>query len=158
MVIDNVFAKNFLAFLVLAKKNTYASNGEFSEKKLNDGTRELTFENNTFKYRDNYFGFNPFIGEEIVWYNKKPIWGMNYAGKVFDKSFSEEIYCFLKKALSVVTEKSPFRGPDYIKNQDLEYVNEYSGDYTNFVGKEIIKKNGKIIYFLNYHGSFIIEK
>lgn len=50
-------------FLVKAKINTYASSGEGGEKKLEDGGRELIFENGEYKYRDRYFGFNPFIGE-----------------------------------------------------------------------------------------------
>jgi hypothetical protein len=60
MNIENFRVSEFLHFLVNAKKNTYASEGEFSEKKLNDGTRQLTYEIKNFKYRDNYFGFNPF--------------------------------------------------------------------------------------------------
>jgi len=148
----------FLKFLVFAKKNTYASNGEFGERKLADGTRELTFNQNNFKYRDNYFGFNPFIGEEIVWFNNKTIWGMNYFGKVIEKNMSEEIYAFLKKALSAVKEDIPYRGPEHLAENDFEYINEHSGDYMSFIGKETINYKGKLVYSLNYHGGLIIEK
>ena len=69
-------------FLVKAKINTYASSGEGGEKILFDESKEFEFEEKEFKYRDRYFGFDPFIGQEIVWQNGKIIWGMNYYGKV----------------------------------------------------------------------------
>jgi len=53
-------------FLVKAKIATYASEGEASEIVLEDGAKELTFEDGKFKYRDRYYGFNPFVGEEIA--------------------------------------------------------------------------------------------
>ncbi len=158
MNIENFRVSEFLHFLVNAKKNTYASEGEFSEKKLNDGTRQLTYEIKNFKYRDNYFGFNPFLGEEIVWFDNKILWGMNYYGKVFDKEYSEEIYNFLKKALKMVEKESPYRGPKILKEDKLKYINKFKGDYKNFIGKEIILYDGKKIYELKYHGGLIIEK
>ena len=54
-------------FLVKAKIATYASEGEANERVLEDGAKELTFEDGKLKYRDRYYGFNPFVGEEIVW-------------------------------------------------------------------------------------------
>jgi len=60
-------------FLVKAKISTYASEGEANEIVLEDGAKELTFEDGEFKYRDRYYGFNPFVGEEIVWKNGKII-------------------------------------------------------------------------------------
>jgi len=69
-------------FLVKAKINTYASSGEGGEKILPDGSKEFEFEEKEFKYQDRYFGFNPFIGEEIVWQNGKVVWGMNYYGEI----------------------------------------------------------------------------
>ena len=62
--------KKLSDFLVKAKINTYASGKEFD------------FEEKEFRYRDRYFGFNPFIGEEVVWQKKEIIWGMNYYGRI----------------------------------------------------------------------------
>ena len=67
-------------FLVKAKIGIYASGGEGGEKKFPDGSRELYFSEEDFEYRDRYFGFDYFIGEEIVLQNKKPVWVMNYCG------------------------------------------------------------------------------
>ena len=83
-------------FLVKAKIATYASEGEGGEKDLEDGSKELTYEEEEFRYRDRYFGFNPFSGEEVVWKNNEFIWVMNYYGKVVsDKIPAKQIYEFL---------------------------------------------------------------
>ena len=58
-------------FIVKAKIATYASQGETDEKILADGAKELIFENKEYKYRDKYYGFNPFVGQEIVFKNNK---------------------------------------------------------------------------------------
>ena len=39
-------------FLVKVKKNTYASNGEGGEKKLENGGKELTYTEGEYKYVD----------------------------------------------------------------------------------------------------------
>jgi hypothetical protein len=65
--------EKFKKFLVKAKVNTYATDGENNEKILPDGTKKLEFKEGDFLYRDRYFGLNPFIGEEIVFYNGKVV-------------------------------------------------------------------------------------
>ncbi|MEA3378704.1 MAG: DUF5680 domain-containing protein [Nanoarchaeota archaeon] len=146
-------------FLVKAKISTYATGGESKEVILEDGSEELTYKEKKFKYRDRYFGHNPFIGEEIVWKNKKILWAMNYYGNIIDKKIpSKEVYNFLKDVLKKVTEDLPFRGPKIFKKENFKYINEVDGDISNFSGKEIIYYNNKMIYFLHYHGGFIRNK
>ena len=90
-------------FLVNAKVNTYASVGESSERNLEDGSKELIYKLGEWEYRDRYFGFNPFIGEEIVWENGETVWGMHYYGKVLSETLDvKEIYEFLKNALRLI--------------------------------------------------------
>ena len=87
-------------FLVKAKINAYASEGEGGEETLADGSKELTFQEGGFRYRDRYFGFDPFIGEEIVWHGDRVIWAMNYYGTVFDEVVpADQVYRFLGKAM-----------------------------------------------------------
>lgn len=76
--------KQLSKFLVKAKINTYASSGEGGERIFPDGSKE--FEEKEFKYRDRYFGFNPFIGEEI-------------ADKIYNQAikFPKEVNILLKK-------------------------------------------------------------
>ena len=142
-------------FLVEAKINTYASEGEFGETKLVDGSKELRFGKCGFKYRDRYFGSDFFVGEEVVFENEKPIWGMNYYGKATSDIRSSIIYDFLKEALKRVTPEKPFRGPDSFKSDDWEYVNRSKGNVEQFIGEEQVLFKGEIVYKLNYHGGLI---
>jgi hypothetical protein len=72
-------------FLVKAKVSAYASGGEGEEGILSDGCKELAFQEGEYKYRDRYFGWNPFIGEEVVWHGDQVTWAMNYYGAVFNE-------------------------------------------------------------------------
>ena len=140
-------------FLVKAKIATYASVGEANERTLEDGAKELTFEDSTFKYRDRYYGFNPFIGQEVVFQNEKIVWSMNYYGKIISLTVSaKQIYEFLKSAMRQIKEDRPFRGPNNFKSGDFEYVDESAGDVHNFIGTERILYKRQEIYRLNYHG------
>jgi len=151
--------KQLSKFLVKAKINTYASSGEGGEKILPDGGKEFKFKERKFKYRDRYFGFNPFIGEEIVWQNEKIVWGMNYYGEIITKIFSaKDIYYFLQEALKRASEDKPFRGPDNFKKADFEYSNKTKGTVKKFQGEEIIFYKEQIVYKLSYHGGLIIGK
>lgn len=140
-------------FLVKAKIATYASEEKTIERVLEDGAKELTFESDGFKYRDRYYGLNPFAGEEVVWKNNKIIWSMNYFGRISsDVVYVKDIYNFLKKAMRQVKEDRPFRGSDNFKSGDFEYIDESTGDVHNFTGNERILFKGQEIYRLYYHG------
>ena len=140
-------------FLVKAKVACYASEGEMNEEILDDGANQLKYQDGKFKYRDRYYGFNPFVGEEIVWEDDKIIWFMNYFGKVISKEVSEkEIYGFLRIAMKEIKEDRPFRGPKYLKKENFEYFDDSSGNADNFTGTEKILFNRKEVYRLVYHG------
>jgi hypothetical protein len=146
-------------FIVKAKKNTYASGKP--PKKLEDGFEEFTFKEGKYNYRDRYHAIDPkpFGGQECVWENGKlddPIWIMNYYGYILsDKAEHKEVYGFLRKAMSLVNEKIPFRGPVSFKEGDFEYMNKVSGDVNRFKGIEKIKFKGKVVYVLEYHGGVV---
>ncbi|MBU4331496.1 hypothetical protein KKD20_00015 [Patescibacteria group bacterium] len=92
--------KQLSKFLVKAKISTYASSGEGGEKLLPDGSKEFEFREEELKYRDRYFGFNPFVGQEVIFQNGKIVWGMNYYGKVVSKIIPpKQAYRFLQEAL-----------------------------------------------------------
>jgi len=143
----------FLEFLIKAKIYTYASGGEGGEKILDDGSKEFVFQKGNYVYRDRYFGSKAFIGEEIVFEFNKQIWGMNYYGKIFTDNLStKEIYSFLKKAMQLVTEKRPFRGPDHFTEGNFIYTDKSVGDASWFEGVEEIFYNDVKVYELKYHG------
>jgi len=149
----------FKKFLVKAKINTYALSGESGERKLPDEAKELEFIEGSFKYRDRYFGYNPFIGQEIVFQNRRPVWGMNYYGKIISEFIlPQQIYQFLKEALRKATEDKLFRGPEIYNKEDFEYNNEIEGTLAKFTGYEQIFYKKQKVYQLNYCGRFIQEK
>lgn len=146
-------------FLVKAKVNAYASAGEGGEALLPDGSKELTYQEGEFTYRDRYFGWNPFAGEEVVWQGDQVIWLMNYYGLVFDEVVpAAQVYGFLQQAMNQVKMDRPFRGPQSLKNDDFEYVDESQGSVEQFTGVERIRYQGREIYRLHYHGGRIKTK
>lgn len=151
---------NLTEFLVKSKKNTYAGNGE--EIKLNDGGKELVYEDGIFKYRDRYYRFNPFIGQELVWQSNELVWGMNYYGRVFSKRAAgkiteEKVYEFLREALKNVSANAPYRGPSRFESENLLYLCNFDGDSNRFKGNEFIhhRQINIRIYLLDFHGGII---
>lgn len=148
--------QNLKKFLREAKINTYAKGGEGGEKILKDGGKRFEYKRGDLYYRDVYFGFNPFIGQEVIFYQKKSIWAMNYYGEIITESASaKEIYSFLKKALKKVIIDKPFRGPSSFNIDNFQYRNKSKGTLDYFIGEEKIYYKKELIYTLNYHGGFI---
>lgn len=148
----------FREFLVEAKRNTYASKGEGGETKTRDGGRELNYTQGNLHYRDTYYGFDPFLGEETVVCDGKVVWGMNYIGHLLDKKASgDAVYRFLKKVLYLATEELPYRGPEYFSEDGWVYQNESKGTADWFLGNEHIVFEGKKVYELSYHGGTVID-
>lgn len=143
-------------FLVKAKINTYANSDEIGERELEDGSKELIYGWGEWKYRDRYFGSNKFIGEEIIWQNRKVIWAMNYYGGVITDEVSvKRVYEFLKKALRQVKKDRPFRGPPKLVEGDWAYYDKNKGTITNFEGYEKIFYKRKLVCELKYHGGAV---
>lgn len=140
-------------FLVQAKKAGYATAGEGGERTVADGGKELTFARAPFCYRDRYFGFNPFIGQEVVWQDDTPMWAMNYYGCVHKPVVSEaNVYTFLQQALRQIDVNLPLRGPSSLHSGDFTYSHQSTGGLEHFAGSERIAFRGEEIYTLSYHG------
>lgn len=155
----NVNNKEFIDFLVKAKKGTYA-NGDAPKvlpSRLKSKDYEFTYGN--FTYHDTYFGGVKFMGEEVVYYNDNILWGMNYYGVTIDDSLTEEVMDkVLRVALMKVGEDKdiiPIRGPKEFINEDYLYTFNVDGDMENFIGTEQIYKDKKLIYELKCHGGIL---
>ena len=82
-----MFDENIIKFLIKAKKNTYAVKGtETTPSRTN--SQDLIYEEGDYMYYDTYFGGTRFVGEEALWIKDKPIWSMNYAGRVLGENFN----------------------------------------------------------------------
>lgn len=155
------FSHNALIdFLLLAKRGTYAAQGDqASVTPLLNGSRQLEFLYGQWFYRDIYFGFAYFVGQETVYYANMPHWAMGYAGGLLDMNSSPDqigqVYGFLQTALRQVEPARPYRGPSTITDDVFMYSNETFGDVTAFWGIETIMKGISPIYQLRYHGGFI---
>lgn len=143
-------------FLIKAKINTYAGQGEGGEMKLVAGGKEFFYQEGVWRYRDRYFGFNPFIGTEIIWKNNQAVWGMNYYGEIIsDKIDSKKVYQFLRQAMRLVQPDRPFRGPKNFQSGEWLYQDNSSGTIDKFNGMEMIYFIKDKVYELNYYGGFV---
>ena len=112
------------------------------------------------KYHDNYFGGEPFGGREVVFLQNEPIYIMTYYGLVDESIVDfEPIYKVLQKALSLIPEDYPFRGPKEHVDGNFIYKNDFTGEIDNFFGEETISSaNGKEIYKAKYVGGFVCQR
>ncbi|MBI4116954.1 hypothetical protein HY449_04385 [Candidatus Pacearchaeota archaeon] len=153
-------------FIVKAKKKGYAGSGE--KIRLADGSKIFIFQEGNLHYADNYSGSEQAPGFELVrWQNEKGpwIWLMSYSGgmnpRFFgDEDLSKETFEFLKKALSQVSIKNPFRGPPNYEIGDFSYAMNFVGDFKRFSGKEqILDKRLKTeVFSQNFNGGLAIPK
>jgi hypothetical protein len=148
--------KQLCEFLIKAKKLTYAASDKAEKIIENDKSISLFFVEGDWKYHDNYFGSNYFGGREIVFFKNNPVYIMTYYGRG-EKELSDMklAYVFLRKALSLIPEDKPFRGPKELNDGNFSYVNNFTGEVDNFFGEEIITELGKEIYRARYAGGFI---
>lgn len=140
-----------IEFLVEAKRSTYAGHGILTKPSRNN-SKDLPYERGAFKYLDSYIGDLHFIGEEVVWYEDKPVWGMNYYGTLLSDNIPKEFGEFLKAALRLVSEDAPYRGPHNYREGELEFICTWQGTLEFFNGEEEIRYQGQTIYRLAFHG------
>ena len=140
-------------FLVKAKKATYAGNA--TADVLEDDCKQLTYEEEGYRYRDRYYGSDPFAGQEVVFQDGRVIWSMVYRGETMNISNPEPIYEFLRKAMLQVREDRPFRGPNELVEGQLRYTDESEGGVSGFSGTEQIEMDGRLVYILRYSGGIV---
>ena len=159
--------KKLVKFLVEAKKKTYASANKMNidlERPLHD---ELEFSNGEFYYRDSYVGFfqAPGIEEVRLGEEGKTIWTMAYSGGMLPKYqgmlnilFAKKTFGFLKKALNLVEESKPYRGPEKLEEGDWKYESSVKGDIKRFIGHEKIFFKGEEVFSQDYIGGLVLDK
>jgi hypothetical protein len=151
---------DFAAFLVTAKRSTYAALGdEAIVSPLLPGSHQLEFAQEAWLYRDVYFGGDYFVGQETVYQEERPFWSMGYAGGLVDGVDSSvdtvPLYAFLQEALRHVGVERPFRGPHTYQQETYAFSDVGEGHLGNFWGIETVTWQEKVVYRLRYHGGFI---
>lgn len=143
--------QEIIEFIIEAKRNTYAGKkNEVESSRI--GSTDFEYCKGEYKYRDSYVGSKYFSGQEIVWENEKPIWSMNYIGKVTGEPFSGD---FLKEALKNNSFEMPYRGPALFETDGYTYLCNVEGNMDWFEGRELIFYNNKQIYELKFHGGLL---
>ena len=144
-------------FLNEANKGTYANKDFPKASSSRLKSEDYHFEKDGLTYHDTYFGSRDFIGEEVVYKNNEPVWGLNYYGFILSKDTGhKELYAFLREALmQEYSDIIPVRGPKNYQSSDWEYNNSADGELDRFTGTEKIYRAGVLVYKCHYHGGFI---
>lgn len=138
-------------FLIEAKKACYAGGGP-KIIPFRPNAKDLKYEKDNLLYYDTYVGGETFAGEEGLWKNEKPIWIMNYSGRLLKQNYN---YDFLIEALQKVTKDSPFRGPKEYTKGDFTYKCNVEGNFSWFYGDEEIFYKDVKYYECLFHGGEI---
>ncbi len=143
-------------FILKAKATTYVGDGK-PVNPCREKSHDLTFSQGAFKYLDSYFGGEDFIGEEVVYHQNEPVWGMNYYGAVIKPEMitGAETGAMIKSSLSEMYAQGRFLGGWEHIEGGLAYHDTSEGDLTHFTGYEWIEKDGVKVYELFYHGGLI---
>ena len=146
--------KSLPEFIVEAKHNTYASqSGKVPSPRL--GAKDLAYEAGPFRYVDSYFGELDFSGQEVVYREGRPIWSMNYYGRMIRDDVPEGFIETLREALLEVSVERPYRGNLQYDRGPYSYTCRSHGTVGNFWGEEGISYKGEKVYHLHFHGGQI---
>lgn len=143
-------------FIIKAKRATYVGSGQkLLSYRL--GSQDLQFFDGDWAYHDSYVGESDFMGEEIVYYHKTPVWGENYFGYLLKpaKITSAQAGQVIKASLTAMYAENRFLGGFQYTLDQFRYIDTNEGDFRRFHGKEWIETNGEVVYELRYHGGLI---
>lgn len=146
------------AFIVRAKAATYVGSGQESPSSR-PGAHELPYMEDRFEYLDSYVGGSDFLGQEIVSYDGRIVWAMNYHGYLLrpDLITAAEAGAVIKAGLSILYAEGRFLGGFEHTIGDDVYTDTNSGDISRFTGFEWITRAGERVYALDYHGGLVRE-
>jgi hypothetical protein len=149
---------DLINFILRAKQATYVGGGrKLLPYRL--GSHDMQFHEADWIYHDCYLGESDFIGEEIIYYQGKVVWGMNYFGRIThpERITSAEAGAIIQQCLSKMYQSGRFLGGYKQSIGQFTYTDTNEGDPLYFTGKEWIDLNNEIVYALVYHGGLINE-
>jgi len=146
------------AFIVRAKAATYVGGGTHSPA-CRTGSHDLQFREGDFAYLDSYFGGADFIGQEVVYFGDRPVWAMNYYGRILEPAriTPAEAGQVIKASLSQMYQEGRFLGGFEHETPWGVYMDTSQGDAASFTGQEWIVRENVTVYGLVYHGGLIKE-
>jgi hypothetical protein len=146
-------------FIIRAKAATYVGSGQPASA-CRPSSHDLKFADGDWSYLDSYFGGRDFIGEEVVYYSGKPVWGMNYYGHILrsDLITPAQAGQVIQASLSKMYSEGRFLGGFEYRHEGFTYIDTSEGSVTSFRGREYISRRGETAYELFYHGGLILDE
>ena len=143
-------------FIVHAKAASYVGGGARSLP-YRAGSHDLQLHEGGFSYLDSYFGEADFIGQEIVYFEGRPVWAMNYYGRILEPAriAAQDVGQVIQQSLSEMYRQGRFLGGFEYTVGDSTYRDSSEGDVASFTGVEEILRDGVVVYRLVYHGGLI---
>ena len=144
------------AFIVRAKATAYVGRGPKSLS-YRPGSHDLQFHDGDFSYLDSYFGGTDFIGQEVVYFRGRPVWAMNYYGRILEPSLitGAETGQIIQASLAEMYQQGRFLGGFEHATDNGTYFDTNLGDVASFTGREWITRDALTVYDLVYHGGLI---
>lgn len=153
-IMKNIDFDELKKFIVESRKSTYAGSGKLIKSALLDGSSQFEHKQGKYFYRDIYFtGKDNFMGQEVVYIDGAPVWSMVYCGSAEPKKMTR----FLKKSLSVLSEKCRFGDVAEFSEGRLRYKGTGEGSMKRFSGMEQMLDNGNEVYKLKYSGGSVLK-
>jgi hypothetical protein len=144
------------AFVVQAKAASYVGGGTHSLP-YRLGSHDLQFHAGSFSYLDSYYGGTDFIGQEVVYFEGRPVWAMNYYGHILEpgRITAPEVGGIIQHSLTRMYSEGRFLGGFQHTVGTSTYRDSSEGDVASFTGLEQIERDGVLVYRLVYHGGLI---
>lgn len=144
-------------FILEAKSHCYIGRGPKNRQSCRLGSHDLSFQQANFSYLDSYFGGTDFMGQETVWRDEIPVWGMNYYGKILkdDLLTAEMAGRIITTSLQALYQQGRFLGGFQQEVEGFHYSDHSEGSYQRFTGFETIRLNTTLLYQFDYHGGMI---
>lgn len=119
----------------------------------NKGGKILCLTEDSWKYEDEFYGGEPYSGNETIWLYDHVVFRCVYWGKVNNDIQFSDIYAFLREALKQGTSgKCVHRGPELFVKGELKYSNECEGTIEEFKLTEKIYLNDNLVYQAHFIG------
>lgn len=106
-----------------------------------------------YKYEDEFYGGEPYSGNETIWFKGKDVFRCVYWGKVEKGIKFGDVYDFLRKALMQGPDNNlVHRGPAEFIEDNLKYTNSIEGTIDEFRQIEKIFVDNKEVYVAYFFG------
>lgn len=156
------------SFHIEAGENGYMQGKGFvsPEEVQRPGFKEIVYTSTdgNWVYRDSYTGHFRSRGDEVIYFQGKPVWVCSYGGgmveeKHGDEDFTDQTFKFLRRAISSKSNQDSFsaRGPAHFQDGDWEYTYYQEGNMDEFSGYEEIKFQGQRVFFHQAIGGKVVH-